>query len=110
VGRRQHRRARRGLSVRLPTALRGALAALALAGLGASGALGAGLVDAAAEHDRAGVLAALESGEAATAAAADGTTALHWAVYHDDVELARRLIVAGADVAASNTFGATPLG
>lgn len=40
---------------------------------------------------------------------ADGTTALHWAVYNDDADLVQRLIKAGADVSARNDYGATPL-
>jgi ankyrin repeat protein len=40
---------------------------------------------------------------------ADGTTALHWASYHDDLESADLLIRAGAKVNASNDLGATPL-
>ena len=40
---------------------------------------------------------------------ADGSTALHWAVYNDDADLAQRLIKAGADVSAKNDYGATPL-
>jgi ankyrin repeat protein len=39
----------------------------------------------------------------------DGTTALHWAVYNDDVALVERLLAAGADVNASNDYRATPL-
>ena len=40
---------------------------------------------------------------------ADGTSALHWAVYHGDADLADRLIAAGAKVNAKNDYGATPL-
>jgi ankyrin repeat protein len=40
---------------------------------------------------------------------ADGTSALHWAVYHNDVDLVERLLVAGADPDASNDYGATPM-
>ena len=40
---------------------------------------------------------------------ADGTSALHWAVYHNDVDLVDRLIAAGAHVNAKNDYGATPL-
>ena len=40
---------------------------------------------------------------------ADGTTALHWAVYHNDVDLVEKLIAAGADVKAKNDYGATPM-
>src|SRR5262245_759091 len=37
---------------------------------------------------------------------ADGTSALHWAVYHNYVDLVTRLIAAGADVNARNDYGA----
>jgi ankyrin repeat protein len=40
---------------------------------------------------------------------ADGTTALHWASYRDDVDAADRLIRGGANVNAANDLGATPL-
>src|SRR4051812_35884626 len=40
---------------------------------------------------------------------ADGTSALHWAVYHNDTDLVERLIAAGANVNARNDYGATPL-
>ena len=43
------------------------------------------------------------------AARPDGATALHWAAYHDDLETARRLTVAGADAGAANDLGVTPL-
>ncbi len=39
----------------------------------------------------------------------DGTTALHWAVHRDDLDLAQLLIRAGAHVGATNDYGATPL-
>src|SRR5262245_15745962 len=39
----------------------------------------------------------------------DGTTALHWAVYHNDVALIERLLSAGANVKAMNDYGATPM-
>ena len=43
------------------------------------------------------------------AAESDGTTALHWAVYQNDVELVERLIKAGANVNAMNEYGSAPL-
>lgn len=39
----------------------------------------------------------------------DGTTALHWAVQADDVELADVLIRAGAKISVANAAGATPM-
>ena len=39
----------------------------------------------------------------------DGTTALHWAVQKDDVDLVERLIKAGANVNAKNDYGSTPM-
>ena len=36
-------------------------------------------------------------------------TALHWAAYHDDLETAKLLVDAGADVNAANRYGVTPL-
>jgi ankyrin repeat protein len=44
-----------------------------------------------------------------TQSQSDGTTALHWAIYYDDVALVQRLIERGADVTARNSYGATPL-
>jgi ankyrin repeat protein len=40
---------------------------------------------------------------------ADGATALHWAAYRDDLNLANLLIKAGADLNKANELGATPL-
>lgn len=39
----------------------------------------------------------------------DGTTALHWAVHHNDATLVDLLIRAGANVKATNRYGVTPL-
>jgi len=39
----------------------------------------------------------------------DGTSALHWAVYRDDVSLIERLLALRADPNARNDYGATPL-
>lgn len=39
----------------------------------------------------------------------DGMTALHWAVYHDDLDWTRRLLSADADATAANRYGVTPL-
>ena len=45
----------------------------------------------------------------ANARAADGTTALHWAVRSDDRPTVAALIKAGADASATNRYGVTPL-
>ena len=67
------------------------------------------LVDAARNGDRDALRALLQKGANVNAAEADGTTALHWASYRDDVESADLLIRAGAKVNAANDLGATPL-
>jgi ankyrin repeat protein len=68
------------------------------------------LVDAARRGDRSAVLAELTRGADAKARSPDGTTALHWAIYHDDPELVAQLLDAGADPNVANDYGATPLG
>jgi ankyrin repeat protein len=47
--------------------------------------------------------------EAINATDADGTTALHWAVRADEVEMGSLLIRSGADANAENRLGVTPL-
>ena len=84
---------------------------LALAGLlmGAGGGGRPPLVDAAKNSDKDAVRALLQQGASVNAAEADGTTALHWASYRDEVESADLLIRAGAKVNAANDLGVTPL-
>ena len=67
------------------------------------------LADAAKNADMDAVRTRLAQGASVNAAELDGTTALHWASYWDDVESADLLIRAGADVNATNDLGATPL-
>jgi ankyrin repeat protein len=67
------------------------------------------LIDAVRGADTAAVRALIKQRTDVNAAAADGTTALHWASYRDDVESATLLIGAGARVNAANDLGATPL-
>ena len=67
------------------------------------------LIDAARNADADAVRALLQTGRDVNAAEADGTTALHWASYRDDLESADLLIRAGAKVNAANDLGATPL-
>lgn len=61
------------------------------------------------KQDWAAVSTKLESGAGVNAAQADGTTALHWAAYHDKEEVVRRLIAAGAKAQVANSYGITPL-
>ena len=59
---------------------------------------------AAASKNRAAVVRTRIAAKAdVNAAQADGTTALHWAAHYDDVEAARLLIEAGANVLVAGT-------
>jgi len=51
----------------------------------------------------------LEQKADVAAAQADGMTALHWAVYHDEPGAAALLIKAGASAKVANRYGVTPL-
>ncbi len=55
------------------------------------------------------VRALVEQGADVTARQGDGATALHWAAYWNETELAGLLIDAGADVNAATDLGVTPL-
>ena len=90
---------------------RGLIAALVAVGYIAAvrAADGIPLIDAAKNADTAVLRSLLKQRVDVNAAAADGTTALHWASYRDDVESADLLIRAGAKVNAANDLGATPL-
>src|SRR5262245_16810618 len=69
------------------------------------------LVIAARNSDAAAVRALLDATPRADVnqRSADGTSALHWAVYHNDVGLIDRLLAAGADPNAKNDYGASPM-
>lgn len=67
------------------------------------------LADAAKRGDSQAVRALIQKGVDVNTAEADGTTALHWASYDDDLDGAGLLIRAGARVDAANDLGATPL-
>jgi len=55
------------------------------------------------------VAAALESATDPNLAQAEGTTALHWAAYHDRADLVTDLLKAGAKAEVANRYGITPL-
>jgi uncharacterized protein len=67
------------------------------------------LADAAMAADSTAMRSLLNRKVDVNVAQADGTTALHWAARHDDLEIASLLIRAGANVKAANRFGITPL-
>jgi ankyrin repeat protein len=67
------------------------------------------LADAAEKMDRVKIRALLKQHVDVNTPQADGMTALHWATYQDDLELANLLVRAGANVKAANRYGVTPL-
>ena len=67
------------------------------------------LVAAVRAGDRPAVRTLLADGVDVNAVQPDGATALHWAAYRDDSEMAALLLDAGAAAGAANDLGATPL-
>jgi len=67
------------------------------------------LADAAERADWAGIRTLLGRRVDPNGAQVDGMTALHWAAQLDDLETAKLLVDAGADVKAANRYGVTPL-
>jgi ankyrin repeat protein len=89
-----------------------ALVLLAIASLAAAADLR--LPEEAAKGDAAGVRALLnQKGQnlkaEVNARGADGTTALHWMVRNDELDVVDLLLKAGADVKAADRYGVTPL-
>src|SRR5262245_65341207 len=84
------------------------LLALGLA-VAASAAERAPVADAAERRDKALVRTLLDAKTDVNATQIDGTTALHWAAYNDDAEIAALLVRAGANVNAVNRYGVPPL-
>jgi ankyrin repeat protein len=83
--------------------------AAVLAGVVALGAGRTDVLDAAIHGDKAALNVALQQRADVNAADADGTTALHWAVYRGDKGMVDTLIKAGANTKAANQEGSTPL-
>ncbi len=67
------------------------------------------IVDAAKSGDKAALRALIQKKVDVNASDADGSTALHWASYRDDVESADLLLRAGAKANAATDLGVTPL-
>ena len=78
---------------------------LSLAAAGAASPV----ADSAMKGDKNAVRALLRQKADVNAPQADGATAIQWAVYLNDLELAELLIDAGANVKTANRDGATPL-
>src|SRR5579871_6272998 len=76
--------------------------------------LGAGgsspsVVDAAKHGNRDSIRALLQKKADVNSAEPDGSTALHWAAYNNDLECADLLLRSGANPNSKNDLGATPL-
>ena len=67
------------------------------------------LADAVEKGNKAEIQRLLQSGADANAPQADGTSALHWAAFRDDLDTAALLVKAGAKPDQPNLFGAVPL-
>src|SRR3979409_670638 len=75
-------------------------------------AIGAGrpdVADAVMRGDKAALRTLLQQKADVNAPQVDGATALHWAVYRNDLDAAGQLIRAGAKVDAANREGVTPI-
>ena len=86
-----------------------ALALLLIAATAYIGGAGSDVADAVRKGDKAALRALLQKKADVNAPQVDGATAIHWAVYRDDLEVADLLIRAGANVKAANREGVTPL-
>jgi uncharacterized protein len=72
-------------------------------------AAGLPLAEAARRQDRRAVRALVSQGADLNVPSADGTPALHWVIYFNDLEMARLLVRHGADVNQLNRYGLAPL-
>src|SRR6266496_96322 len=92
-----------------PRRIIGRCAALLLLATISVGAATSDVADAIMRGDTAAVRVLLMKRADVNAPQADGATALHWAVYKEDLETVDLLLKAGANAKAVNGFGATPL-
>jgi ankyrin repeat protein len=86
-----------------------AIPTLLVISVAAFGAAPSPVADAAMKGDKAAVRSLVQQKSDINAPQPDGTTAILWAAYRDDLDLADLLIAAGANVKAANRDGATPL-
>jgi uncharacterized protein len=77
--------------------------------VGAFGASTSPVADAAMNGDRPAVQSLIQQKADVNAPQADGETAIQWAVYRDDLQMADALIAAGANIKLANREGATPI-
>jgi ankyrin len=92
--------------------MRHTIEAIAIGFLLVSGILAAArseIADAAMQGDKSAVRALLEKKADVNTPQVDGTTALHWAVRSNDLEVTDMLLKAGARASAANQSGATPM-
>ena len=68
-----------------------------------------GLIEAVKAGDAVAVQALLAGGVNVDTPAADGATALHWAVHRESIDLVERLLAAGADATVANRYGVQPI-
>jgi ankyrin repeat protein len=86
-----------------------AAALLWVAAVVSAAAASSDVADAVMNGDKATLRALLQQKADVNAPQVDGATALHWAVYRDDLDSADALIRAGAKVDAANREGVTPV-
>ncbi|HWA23620.1 MAG TPA: ankyrin repeat domain-containing protein [Caulobacterales bacterium] len=91
-------------------AVRAAFGALAVCLFASAAAAGdTALIDAVKRGEPTAVRALLKKGLDVNAPLPDGTTALHWAAYLDDLKTVEALLAAGANASATNDYGVAPL-